>query len=109
MSSTRGVSWGGFGGRGPPGSLKGRQKKKKKERERRERKEKKRKEREKEMKGQKRKKIERQINITRGAPFRGGLKVGAGGAPPPFFSEVGHLTLCGRLRENNAPNRADAD
>ena len=34
---TRGVSWGGFGGLGPPGSPKGRQKERKKKRKRKER------------------------------------------------------------------------
>ena len=55
----RGVSWGGFGGHCPPGSLKGRKEKKKKETERREKRKKKGKERGKERRGQKEEKIER--------------------------------------------------
>ena len=35
--------------------------------------------------GQKKEKIGRQINRMRGAPFRGGFKVDAGGVPSPLF------------------------
>ena len=81
--SFRGVSWGGFGGPGPPGSLNGRQREeegKGKGKEEREKEEKKGKER----RGQKREKIERLIIITRGASFRGGFQMDAGGAPSYF-------------------------
>ena len=85
---------GGFGGRSgaAPEVTKGAPKNKKKERERkRERKEKKR-------KRQERKGGDKKVTLTTGAPFRGGFKVGAGGAPS-IFSEIGCLTLRGHLKQ----------
>ena len=73
-------------GRGPRGHLGGAKKEEKGKGKKREKREKKRKkEIEKERRGQKRETIERYINITRGAPFRDGFKVGTGGAPPYFL------------------------
>ena len=41
-------------------------------------------------------------------PFRGGFKAGASSTPPPILAEIGHLSLCGHLRQKkNAPNRAN--
>ena len=108
MSGTniRGVSWGGGAlGAAAPRVTKGGAKKKRRKRKGKERKEKRGKEREKERRRQKREKIERLINITRRAPFRGGLKVGAGSAPPYFFILFIYLFIFCRDR---APQRKNA-
>ena len=68
----------------PPGVTKVAPEKKEKEKgKKREKRKKKKKKGKKEGGGQQREKIERLINITRGASFRGGFKVDAGSAPSP--------------------------